>query len=257
MNELRLAEVASFIENHIGPGFHDKKIDKVKRLTLNDVLRRKNPYLYRAKATLTANDYITAVLDATASSAEETVFGNFLERVAVFVCESVFKGRKSSAVGIDLEFDYENTRYLVAIKSGPKWGNSSSRAKLKTNFITARKTLSTSGGLEGRSIEFIEGCCYGIDNNFKKDFHRKLCGQRLWEFISGGNEQLYTQLIEPIGFSANERNDELKVLYAAKLNLFTAEFIERFCDAGVINWQRLVTYNSGKHVPIIPRLDTA
>ncbi len=256
MNELRLAEVASFIENHIGPGFHDKKIDKVKRLTLNDVLRRKNPYLYRAKATLTANDYITAVLDATASSAEETVFGNFLERVAVFVCESVFNGRKSPAVGIDLEFDHENIRYLVAIKSGPNWANSLQIANLRSKFTAAKKTLATSGGMAGRHIECIEGCCYGIDDNPEKGTHRKLCGQRFWEFISGGNEQLYTQLIEPVGFSSKERTDELKVLYAAKLNLFTAEFIERFCDAGIINWQKLVTYNSGKHVPPIPTLDT-
>ena len=78
---LDLTEVARFIQEHIGPEFHDKKLAKLKVLTLESILRRKNPYLFKAKRTQTANDFIKAVLDATVSSGEETVFGNFLERL--------------------------------------------------------------------------------------------------------------------------------------------------------------------------------
>ena len=43
------AQVADFIHAHIGPEFHDKKFAKLRALTLEDILKRKNPYLFRAK----------------------------------------------------------------------------------------------------------------------------------------------------------------------------------------------------------------
>ena len=75
--DLRL--VKTFIAEHIGPDFHEKKLTKLKTLTLDTILKRKNPYLFKAKGAVTANDLIEAVLDATVSSGEETIFGNFLE----------------------------------------------------------------------------------------------------------------------------------------------------------------------------------
>lgn len=245
MNELILSDVVAFIEANIGPGFHDKKIKKVQRLTLNDILRRKNPYLYKAKAVLDAHDYISAVLDATASSAEETIFGNFMERVAIFVCEKVYKGRKSTTKGLDLEFEHGNAYHFIAIKSGPSWGNSGQIEALKSKFVSAQKTLRTSGGGVGKQLVFVEACYYGVDDAPDKGTHLKLCGQRFWEFISGGNRELFRDIIEPLGHKAHEKTDELKLLYSAKLNDFTGQFINRFCDNGIINWDRLVIYNSG------------
>jgi len=57
--------------------------------------------------------------------------------------KKVYKGRKSAVQGIDLEFDNEGVRYIVAIKSGPNWGNSSQIAKMRSDFKTASKTLRT------------------------------------------------------------------------------------------------------------------
>lgn len=39
-------------------------------------------------------------------------------------------GRKAGIDGIDLDFDKYGQRYLVAIKSGPNWGNDSQIKKL-------------------------------------------------------------------------------------------------------------------------------
>lgn len=50
---------------------------------LDDIIKRKNPYLFKAKDSPGAHDFITAVLDATVSSDEESTFGNFMERVAI------------------------------------------------------------------------------------------------------------------------------------------------------------------------------
>lgn len=185
-------------------------------------------------------------MDATVSSGEETVFGNFMEIVAIFTCSQAQGGRKSSATGIDLEFEKGAVKYLVSIKSGPNWGNSSQLKKMKDNFTKAKKVLATSGGIRSNSISCIEGCCYGYDATPEKGTHLKLCGQDFWTFISDGNKELYKDIIKPIGKIAKEKNDTLIELTNAKLNLFTAEFIADYCHAdGSINWELLVASNSG------------
>ncbi|KAB8041138.1 PmeII family type II restriction endonuclease [Janthinobacterium aquaticum] len=246
MRPLNLQSVFDFIYAQIGPQFHAKKIAKIRNLTLDDVIKRKNPYLFRAKSTNSAHDFIKSVLDATVSSGEETTFGNFLENVAIFVCEKVYDGRKSGVVGLDLEFEDNGSKYLISIKSGPNWGNSGQIKNLVNNFNTAKKTLATSGGAANMNIICVEACCYGIDNVPHKGTHLKLCGQSFWELISGGRESLYKDIIEPLGHMAKERNDEIELLCSEKLNIFTAAFVERFCDAGIINWDRLIRFNSGK-----------
>jgi hypothetical protein len=52
--------------------------------------------------------------------------------------------------------------------------------------------------------------------------------------ISGGSATLYTDIIEPIGHLAKEKNETLDDIYTAKLNDFTAQFVTRFCENGLI-----------------------
>lgn len=239
-------EVALFIEENIDKEFHSKKEDKIKKLKLIDITKRKNPYLFKAKGMMSAGELIKSIMDATVSSGEETIFGNFMEIVAIHTCNRALGGRKSSAVGIDLEFELDGKKYLVSIKSGPNWGNSSQIKKMKDNFNKAKKVLGTSGGINSTSIVCIEGCCYGYDTNPEKGTHIKLCGQDFWTLISGGNFSLYKDIIEPIGKIAKLRNDSLLEITNAKLNKFTAEFIEEYCDKnGAIDWDLLVSGNSG------------
>ena len=68
------------------------------------------------------------------TSQEETLFGSFLEGVAIFVCGKTFDGFKSKRVGLDLEFMRDGRYYIVSIKSGPKWANSDQINRMKTNF---------------------------------------------------------------------------------------------------------------------------
>ncbi|MEW6110291.1 MAG: PmeII family type II restriction endonuclease [Nitrospirota bacterium] len=61
----------------------------------------------------------------------------------------------------------------------------------------------------------------------------RICGKDLtlppfWELISG-NENLYTQIIEPLGHKAKERNEEFMVAYAQSINNFTLIFMNEFC----------------------------
>ena len=54
---------------------------------------------------LTAQDLIKGFLDAFLQSQEETLFGDFIEGLAIFVCDKVYGAKKSKLTGIDLEFE--------------------------------------------------------------------------------------------------------------------------------------------------------
>jgi len=105
MNQLNLNEVYEYAEKHIS-AFHQKRLEYITTTTeLDKILQQKNPYLFRAKNILTAQDLIKGFLDAFLQSQEETLFGEFIEGLAIFVCDKVFSAKKSQLTGIDLEFE--------------------------------------------------------------------------------------------------------------------------------------------------------
>jgi hypothetical protein len=210
------------------------------------VIERKNPYLFKAKNITTAQDLVKLLLDAYLSSQEEAIFGEFLEKLAIFVCRRIFDGKKSLAEGIDLEFERNSVRYIVTIKSGPNWGNSSQIKRMKENFKQAQRILRTSNSTA--NIQAVNGCCYGKDSRPDKGDYRKLCGQEFWEFISG-DDRLFVDIVEPLGHRAKQRNDEFANEYGRILNVFTNEFFLEFCTDGNINWEKLVRLNSEKKKP--------
>lgn len=241
MKKINLKDISQYVEDNIG-NFHSKRIESLNKLQLKNILKRKNPYLFKAKYVLTAEQIVRGFVDAHISSNEETIFGDWLEGLAIFVNNKVYGGYKSGITGIDLEFDNNGTRNIVSIKSGPNWGNSSQVKKMKADFVTAKKTLRTSNSQ--LNIVAINGCCYGKDNNPDKGDYFKYCGQRFWEFISG-NKYLYIEIIEPLGHKAKEKNDAFMQSYSRKINKFTRDFTNEFCkDSGEIDWDKLVKFNS-------------
>jgi len=239
MKGLTLQDVSDYVSQNIGE-FHSARLTSLSRLELKKILLRKNPYLFKAKNVLTSEALITQLLEAHISSQEETMFGDFLEGLAVFICGKVYKGTKSAAEGVDLEFTKDKIKYIVAIKSGPNWGNSSQIARMVDNFKKAKKILNTN--TSKTNIIAVNGCCYGRENVDRGDY-LKYCGQAFWEFVSG-NPNLYTDIIEPLGHKAKEKNEEFQKQYAVLINQFTSDFSNEFCPKGIIQWEKLVELNS-------------
>lgn len=245
MKPLDINDVKKYVEKNIGD-FHSRRVDKLGDLKLKTVLKRKNPYLFKAKNILTAQELVQALVDAYISSSEEGIFGNWLEGLAIHVNSLVYGGVKSGIPGVDLEFTKDNERYIVSIKSGPDWGNDSQIKKMVDHFNSARKVLKTSGSKI--NVIAVNGCCYGKTtprNHYKqKGDYYKLCGQAFWRFISGNNE-LYKEIVEPLGYLASQKNDEYELSYAKKINLFTKELTNDFFTAtGDIDWDKLLEFNS-------------
>lgn len=240
MSKLNLGDVKEYVSQNI-EGFHSARLNSLSKLELKKILLRKNPYLFKAKNVLTSEALVKQLLDAHLSSQEETIFGGFLEGIAIFICEKIYGGTKSAAEGIDLEFIKNKVKYIVTIKSGPNWGNSSQIARMKTNFKQAKRILGTN--TSKMNIVAVNGCCYGRDSTPDKGDYLKYCGQIFWEFISG-DSNLYTEIIEPLGYKAREKNQEFEEQYAILINKFTSEFSVEFCSDGVIDWKKLVELNS-------------
>lgn len=241
MNPLNLNDVTRYVEQNIGT-FHQKRILSIDNLQLESVLKRKNPYLFKAKNVLTAEQIVKTLVDAHISSNEETIFGDWLEGLAIFINSQVFGGWKSGITGVDLEFDNEGFRNIVTIKSGPNWGNSSQIRKMKDDFITAKRALRTSNS--NLVIRAINGCCYGRDRKPDKGDYFKYCGEKFWTFISG-DEELFLEIIEPLGHKARERNDEFLLSYSQMINKLTRNFANNFCkENGDIDWVKIVRLNS-------------
>lgn len=243
MEPLNLNDVIQYVEENIDT-FHQRKAENLKKLKLEKVLKRKNPYLFKAK-NVAPQELTKGILDAHLSSQEETIFGEFLEGLSIFVCNKVWGGRKSSAEGIDLEFERDGKLYIVSVKSGPNWGNSSQIKRMKDNFRKAKRILRTSHA-SAPNIVPVNGCCYGKNKSQDKGDYFKICGQEFWELISE-NSRLYLDIIDPLGTSAKERNEEFSENYNDILTQFTREFLNNFCfESGKINWEKLVEFNSGK-----------
>jgi hypothetical protein len=238
MEKKLLKEITKFIEPKIAD-FHQSRLKHLLVLKLKNVLKRKNPYLFKAKDISTSQDLVKSILDAHLSSQEEAIFGAVLESLAIFICNKVYRGGKSSSEGIDLEFKKDKKQYIVSIKSGPNWANSGQIKNMLDNFKKAKI-------IGGAHIVAINGCCYGVDDSPNKGDYMKLCGQRFWEFISG-HDDLYIDIIEPLGHKAREKNAAFSEEYAKVINKFTKEFGDDYCDKdGAIRWNELVKFNSKK-----------
>ena len=157
---------------------------KVAEIKPNDLVE-KNPFLFRARDAATVGDLSDRLIDAFVSSSEETKFGGYLEEIAIIICQHTKGGWKSTAQGIDLEFDEGDTRSIIQIKSGRKWGNSSQHKKMQEDFrkgsIVARQ-----GRIVGY-VRSVEGICYGPSQTTDKGTYHRIVGNDFWEYISGWN----------------------------------------------------------------------
>ncbi|MGI8787956.1 MAG: PmeII family type II restriction endonuclease [Pyrinomonadaceae bacterium] len=244
MKKINLEEVEKYVEENISL-FHKRRLEFVEtKVKFDKILEQKNPYLFKAKNILTAQDLVKGFLDAFLQSQEEGLFGHFLEGLAIFVADKVYGAKKTDLVGMDLEFIKDDVIYVIEIKAGWNWGNASQIKQLKINAKNAKEKRERE---TGKSVKVLNGCCFGKkrNKNPEVDGYQKICGQEFWHLISN-EEDFYIKIVEPIGFRAKERNEEFQEVYAILVNKFTLEFAVKFCDVGKINWEKLLEFNSGK-----------
>lgn len=253
MTKVNYTKVNGFISTNVMKPFYEIRLEKLMALNLNTILKRKNPYLFKAKNIETSGEFVKYILDAYLSSQEETMFGNLLEKLAIFVCQETFGGKKATEgilKSVDLEFERDKKYYIVGIKSGIYWGNKDQKDKMKQNFKKAKEILKKSG--IKKEILAVNGCIYGKENKpFKEqeDVHQnyyKICGQEFWELISG-DSNLYKQIILPLDKEAKKRSEHFQEIYNGKSNEMIKQFSDEFLTKkGQIDWEKMIDFVSKK-----------
>jgi hypothetical protein len=230
-------KIERFVQENI-TAFHAARIANIDRLRLADLLRNKNPYLFRARNLNSPTEFIKAILDARLSSSEEASFGKFLEDLAIFVAQETGGGQKSSTEGLDIDLTRGNIRYLIAVKSGKNWGNSTQHAKLKQYFASAVKVLKQSRWVG--ELQPTLGICYGKFATLNNGTYLHIGGQSFWHLLSG-DAGLYTAIIEPLGHEALLHNKNFEGRQQAAYARFTQELTEKYSTlSGEIDWNKLV-----------------
>lgn len=256
MGNLNHERLTEYIHEHVVQAFYTRRTERMHALSLDSLLLRKNPYLFRTKNIMHPWEYVTAAIDAHLSSQEETMFGDLMEGLAIHVCNAVYGGTKAPTKAfpsIDLLFTKDGVQYMVGIKSGVNWGNSDQINRMKENFKKARAKLRAQGVTS--QIVAVNGCMYGrdatpykIDRKDSERSYYKYCGQDFWEFVSA-DPTLYIELIEPLEQEAKVRGPVFQELYSKKINELVADFSGRFLVQNAIDWNRLIEYVSAKKKP--------
>jgi len=223
--------------------FYASLIDKIDHIDIKKIMKRKNPYLYRAKAMQNASEIVESVLTAFVSSSEETIFGNcFFEPIAI----AVSGGNKALAEGIDLmiQDNDTNTIYAIAVKSGPSVFNADSKKRQEQNFMAAAKLAQQ---VKARYEAYI-GYCYGKKKESgrgKPKMYQELAGKQFWAELTG-DDDFYKKIITYMGNMPEQYVASYKESYNKAANRLVREFSNSFCkDDGAIDWEKLVEFNSG------------
>lgn len=234
--EAVISSIAAALDN-----FYTSLIKKIDHLDVKTVMKRKNPYLFRAKAMNGAAQIVDAILAAFVSSSEETIFGNvFFEPVATAAAQ----GQKALAEGVDIMVERGDTIYAIAVKSGTSVFNADSRKKQEQNFMAANKLAQQA---KKRFVPII-GYGYGKKKPSTKGlpkFYQELAGKSFWAELTGDGE-FYLKLIRFMGRLPEEYVEDFDISYQKAANRLVREFTQMFCfQDGSIDWEKLVEFNSG------------
>lgn len=221
--------------------FHQHRIAKLQGLSLKRILKRKNPYLFKAVGKNTIGEIVEGMLLAYISSSDEGIFGAFFFEP---IAKEVSGAKTSDGAGVDLLIESEDRVLAVSVKSGPNPYNSSAKKRQNQEFMELRSRLLK----VKKSFDAMLGYAYGYCNKpaTKDRVYREVGGKAFWEELTGDPNfyiQLFQLMDEELIKSFKDRyNDE----WQNAINKYTLEFGRLFCQVnGAIDWERVLKFNSG------------
>jgi len=221
--------------------FYERRLDCLNGLKLKKVLKKKNPYLYRALGVSKAAEIVEEILAAFISSSDETIFGNvFFEPIARMAAS----GKVADAEGVDFVVESKKRYLAVAVKSGPNWGNADQHKRQSTNFDALRKRLYKIA----KQFDPLVGQAYGQQSSEPTDNarYRRRSGQAFWEEITG-DPDFHLKLIRLMRDVPQQNRPIYRQKWGEAVNRFSLEFMQDFCHpSGAIDWEKLVQFSCDK-----------
>ncbi|MBI2886839.1 MAG: hypothetical protein HYY02_06490 [Chloroflexi bacterium] len=195
---------------------------------MREIIRDKNPYLYRASGVNTCQEIVQRALQDYISASVENNFGAFFEAVA-----RIFSGGVKPVGGgeVDLDVRKADVAFLYAMKSGSKGFNSSSYDKARRDLLSAERRLRQDKVRTEKRIAFA----YGKRQETDKDGIIQLTSKAFWGEVSG-DPLFYKKLLNACAL--------LSPLYTADLQAPYDRLLEEahslFCEEDGINWDKVL-----------------
>lgn len=221
--------------------FYRRRTQKLATLKLKQILSRKNPYLYKAIGTRQAQEIVEGILQAYLSSSDEGLFGDaFFEPIARIVSG----GTVSPSEGVDVAIETEDRYIAIAVKSGPNPYNASQVKRQSDEFASLRRRVIKLR----KQFDPVLGHCYGKKQTLpnSRQIYRDVSGQKFWQELTGDTD-FYLKLVRLMDSKVIQNHrKEYQDNYDDALNRYVREFTIEFCDEnGTVDWEKLVTFNSG------------
>ncbi len=239
MKPLDMLALYDFVEHEIET-FHAARLQSLQSLDIKALVRRKNPYLARAKNVTLAHELVAYYVEGYLSASEEEHFGHFIEKLALFVVAQTCEMLPHAFAGIDSVFLRDGVCVVLQVKSGPHWGNADQQRRLRANFEKARAEIAA----QYAAFQAVLGIAYGKRRTPPNELFTTLIGQQFWAFISD-DANLYVDIVQPIGHQAREKNHAFQLIRDQIINKLVQTVLNNYTVNGQIDWQKLLTENSG------------
>lgn len=213
--------------------FAQQFASKLNTLSLKDMMKTKNPYLYRSTGITTCDQLVTRAFNDYVSASVETYYGPFFEAVARIMSGGV---KPAGGGEIDLDIRDRGDVILYVIKSGPKGFNKSSRTRALQELRSAESRLRQDGLRVEKRIAFA----YGRKRTTDREGIRYLASKEFWREITG-DTNFYSKFLDACNL--------LAPLYAADVDVARQRLLDEaqslFCDGDRVDWRKVLKLISG------------
>lgn len=221
--------------------FYQRRLAKLNTLKLDDIIKRKNPYMFKTTSS-SPETLINTFMSAFFSASDEGIFGDaFFEPIAL----SVSGGVVSPSEGVDVAIETEDKYLAISVKSGPNIFNASQTKRQNDEFMKLRSRLTKLN----KQFDALLGHCYGrrVSNPTQTKIFRESSGQVFWSELTG-DDDFYKKLILFIDdIQVRHHLIDFERQWELIRNRYLKEFFEQYCKpTGEIDWEKIVEINSGR-----------
>ena len=228
------------IINHIVlESLNDLRSIKRQEISFPKLLSKSNPFELVVNCK-TANDLVLFILEAHKRISSQTIWGNYLESIAVKISNITLNGYKSKEECSDLEWVKDNKKHYRGWKSSPNWCNSDQKKAVNT------KMRSLIMNDDFGSFKVLTS--YGkTTKKVSKVGFVQLSGQDAWEEISSDSD-LYNKLMNAIHINNEIIGQFLENIYISDMSKSVSWFTENFTNEDTtINFNKINNYVSGRN----------
>jgi hypothetical protein len=227
--------VNKIILNSLG----DLKLVQRKKISFPNLLSKCNPYEMVVNCN-TVEVLVDIIMQSHKQISSKTIWGNYLELIALKVCNNKLNGFKSKEECTDLEWKEEGKNHYRGWKSSPNWCNSDQKkaVNIKESEIMVNEDFGS----------FKVLTSYGKTTKKKttKGF-TQLSGQDAWEEISG-DSNLYNKVMIGIRINHKTIGQFLENIYISDRNKSIEWVSNNFTNEdNTINFIKINEYVSSRN----------